>query len=327
VPITVAVGGWFNAKRATALGVTTTGIGLGTLVVVPIAEWMIRTQGWRDAFRVLGVASVVVYVLVALAIARPPVSPAPQGSLGDRSHLASVMRRPAYWRLYGSGLLMSIALFAPFVYLVTYATDRGISESSAALLISILGVGSVVGRLGIGPIAARFGVLPLVVTAFAVQPVAYLVWLAADASYPLMAAFAALLGVGYGGYVALSPVAAAELFGLQGLGRVLGVLYTSAGLGALVGPYALGIVIERAGFGTMILLSVGLSGLATSVAIPLWFEGRDRSAQDARRTPLTSAGPLVFGLVPVVIDPPVEREPDPPRVRQIEESSAMAGGS
>ena len=295
VPITVAVGGWFEAKRATALGITTAGIGLGTLFFVPVGEWLIRIEGWRRAFELMGIGSTVVFAVVALAMIRPPRAEIVTDTGSDRSHLGVVMRRREYWRLYGSGLVMSIALFAPFIYLVTYATDRGVSPPAAAKLISVLGVGSVIGRLGIGPIAARMGVLPLVVMAFAVQPIAYLVWLSAGASYALMALFAGLLGIGYGGYVALSPVAAAQLFGLQGLGRVLGVLYTSAGVGALIGPEGLGIVIERAGFSTAILMSVGLSGLATAIAIPLWVGEARRSRA---RLPVSSPAPLVFDLVP-----------------------------
>ena len=291
VPITAAVGGWFDKKRPTALGLSTAGIGLGTLLLVPIGEWVIRTQGWRDAFQWMGIGSVIVYTVAGLAVARPPLVQAASGS-DDRRHLLEVMRERSYWRLYGSGLVMSLALFGPFIFLVTYAKQNGISGQAGAWLISILGVGSVLGRLGIGPIASRYGVMPLIVGSFAVQPIAYLIWLAAGSSYLLLAVFAGLLGIGYGGYVALSPVAAAELFGVQGLGRVLGVLYPSAGIGALFGPETLGLIIERAGFDTAIVLSIGLSGLATSIALPLWLGEAERPSH----YPISSPAPLVFGL-------------------------------
>ncbi len=290
VPLTAAVSGWFDKKRPTALGLATAGIGLGTLLLVPVGEWLIRTQGWRDAFTLMGIGSAIVYTLAGLAIARPPGTQQASGS-NDRQHLVSVMRQRSYWRLYGSGLVMSLALFGPFIFLVTYAKQNGISGQAGAWLISILGVGSVLGRLGIGPIASRHGVMPLVVASFAVQPVAYVIWLVAGSSYLLLAVFAALLGVGYGGYVALSPTAAAEIYGLQGLGRVLGVLYTSAGIGALFGPETLGLIIERAGFDTAIVLSIGLSGLATSIALPLWLGETERPTH-----PVSSPAPLVFGL-------------------------------
>ena len=52
----------------------------------------------------------------------------------------------------------------------------------------------------------------------------------------MMLAFALVMGAGYGGYVALSPAVIAHLFGTQRMGTVLGALYTSGGIGAMVGP-------------------------------------------------------------------------------------------
>jgi MFS family permease len=60
--------------------------------------------------------------------------------------------------------------------------------------------------------------------------------LTAGDSFAALAAFAFVLGTAYGGYVALSPAAAAELFGLAGLGAVLGAMYTAGGFGGLIGP-------------------------------------------------------------------------------------------
>ena len=84
----------------------------------------------------------------------------------------------------------------------------------------------------------RLGVLPLIIMCFGIQPIAYVVWLLAGPNYALLLLFAGLLGVGYGGFVALSPVALAGMFGLEGLGGVLGIQYTSAGIGARVVQFA-----------------------------------------------------------------------------------------
>tara|TARA_B100001142_G_C14151108_1_gene584577 strand:+ start:214 stop:621 length:408 start_codon:yes stop_codon:yes gene_type:complete len=132
-----------------------------------------------------------------------------------------------------------------------------------------------------------------------VQPVAYTIWLLAGGNYILLLAFAALLGVGYGGYVALSPVAAAGIFGLQGLGGVLGVLYTSAGIGALIGPIAAGAVIDATGsYSIAIIASIIVSALAVGIALPLWKIGNG-NVQTIDKKPLTvvtDAQPSVFSV-------------------------------
>jgi MFS family permease len=269
VPLSVATGAWFEKHRTVALGVNTVGIGLGTLILVPVAEWLIRTAGWRTAFELMGIGSVIVYGVVALACFKPPTPPA--------SVAASIMaarqavRRSEFWRLYLAGFLMSVALFVPFVFLVQYAKEQGIASSTAAFLITSLGLGSVIGRLGLGVLGMRFGVLPLVIMSFAIQPVSYIVWLVAGSNYVLLLLFAALLGVGYGGFVALSPVASAGIFGLEGLGGILGVQYTSAGVGALIGPISAGAIIDATGSYTVaIVAAIIVSAAATLTVLPLW---------------------------------------------------------
>jgi MFS family permease len=80
-----------------------------------------------------------------------------------------------------------------------------------------------------------------------------------------------LLGVGYGGFVALSPVASAGIFGLEGLGGILGVQYTSAGFGALIGPISAGAVIDATGSYTVaIVAAIIVSAAATLAVLPLW---------------------------------------------------------
>ena len=72
------------------------------------------------------------------------------------------------------------------------------------------------------------------------------------------------LGVGYGGFVALAPAVVAERFGVERLGALLGVLYTSAGLGSAVGPPAAGAVIDAGGYAPAIAasLAIGLAAFA-----------------------------------------------------------------
>tara|TARA_Y100000768_G_scaffold2822_1_gene2071 strand:- start:10337 stop:11596 length:1260 start_codon:yes stop_codon:yes gene_type:complete len=269
VPLNAATGAWFEKHRTLALGVNTVGIGLGTLILVPVAEWLIRTAGWRSAFEAMGIGSVLVYGLVALVSFKPPTPLSPLSV--SVSAVKRAVRRSEFWRLYVAGFFMSVALFVPFVFVVQYAKEQGISSASAAFLITSLGLGSVLGRLGLGVLGIRVGVLPLVVMCFAIQPVSYVIWLIAGSNYLLLLLFAALLGVGYGGFVALSPVAVVGMFGLEGLGGVLGVQYTSAGLGALIGPIGAGAIIDATGSYTVAIIgAIFISLIATLSVVPLW---------------------------------------------------------
>ncbi len=87
----------------------------------------------------------------------------------------------------------------------------------------------------------------------------YVTWYLAP-GYPALAVFALVLGLGYGGWVALSPSVVAELFGPDGLGGTVGALYTSAGIGALLGPPFAGFVVDATGgYRPAMLTAVGLA--------------------------------------------------------------------
>ncbi|MAW72369.1 MAG: MFS transporter [Acidimicrobiaceae bacterium] len=295
VPLSVATGAWFEKHRTLALGINTVGIGLGTLILVPFAEWLIRTAGWRSAFELMGIGSAIVYAVVALLSFRPPTPPASVSVSISAARRA--VRKSEFWRLYAAGLLMSVALFIPFVFLVQYAKEQGIASSTAAFLITSLGLGSVLGRLGLGVLGMRLGVLPLIIMCFGIQPIAYVLWLLSGSNYLLLLLFAGLLGVGYGGFVALSPVAMAGIFGLEGLGGVLGVQYTSAGIGALIGPIAAGAIIDATGSYTVAIIGAIVVSLAATISVlPMWRLGDGTPSESLTRSFLSQ--PTVWLVSP-----------------------------
>jgi len=56
---------WFTKRRGVALSITHTGYGVGGMVLVPLAQWLISSYGWRQAFFVLGLATLVIIIPLA----------------------------------------------------------------------------------------------------------------------------------------------------------------------------------------------------------------------------------------------------------------------
>ena len=260
VPLVAVVGGWFSRRRTVAVGVAVSGIGLGTLVGAPAAAALIGAVGWRDAYLVLGSAGVVV-LLGCAALVRP--APVAVGAVAVP--LLPRLRTRAYAILYVAGFLLSVGLFVPFVHLPSYAESRGAGAVAAAALVGIIGAASVVGRLALGALAARAGVLRTYQGCFLLMTGSFALWLGSP-SYARLVVFAVLLGVGYGGFVALGPPLVAEVFGLQGLGGLLGVLYTSSAVGSAIGPPLAGVLIGSGdGYGITVLLSLVVLALAAAL--------------------------------------------------------------
>lgn len=241
VPMVAAVGGWFEQRRTMALGLAVAGIGTGTLVLVPVTEQLIEANGWRDAYRVLAVISGVLLAIAAIGAHRPPGSAARPRPIRE-----VVSGRSDFWLLYLSSLFISASLFMAFVFMADYIDTTGTS-GSAAVLLGIIGMASIAGRLALGALAARLGILALYRLSVFGLAASFVVWIVADTSYALLIAFAVVLGVAYGGVIALSPAVVAQLFGTVGMGGVLGALYTANGFGGLIGPPVMGQIIDSSG--------------------------------------------------------------------------------
>ncbi len=242
VPMVAVVGGWFERRRATALGVAVTGIGLGTLAVAPVAAASIARYGWRATYLGLGLLSAVLLLGCAVVAKRPPRPP--EG--GIALPLKAIVRTRAFGSLYASTLLGSLALFVPFVFLPPFAEGRGASPVASATLVGVIGLASVVGRLAIGVVADRLGSVRSYQACFAVMAASFPIWLWAT-TYGWLVVFAVVLGLGYGGFIALNPAVIADLFGVEGLGRLVGLAYTAAAIGSLAGPPAAGLLIDATG--------------------------------------------------------------------------------
>ncbi len=265
VPMLAVVGGWFEERRSLALGVAVAGVGVGTLAVAPLAGALIARIGWRDTYLVFAAGSTVLLLICAAIVRRPP------GSLDEEQHLpvGRAARTPAFASLYGSTLLLSLALFVPFVFLPSFAEARGVGKVAAAALVGIIGGTSVVGRLALGAVGDRIGRIRTYQACFFLVAASFPIWLVTD-RYAWLVVFAVVLGFGYGGFIALNPAVVAELYGVRGLGGLIGVLYTSAGVGALVGTPAAGMVIDRTGsYDVAIIAAFILSLLSFLALLPL----------------------------------------------------------
>lgn len=258
VPMVAAVGGWFDRHRTTALGGAVAGIGVGTLVVVPVAEWLIQNHGWRQTYRVMALGSVILLLIAAVGAKRPPKIPTHE-DISPWRRLANA--DATFWVLFVSIFFVSIALFTPFVFLADYVTTSEI-QGNAGWLIGLIGISSVVGRLGLGALGSVASPMRLYQGSFLVLGLSFIIWLLSNNSYSGLMIYAVVLGVAYGGFIALSPAVAAELYGVAGLGASLGALYSAAGFGGLVGPPMIGFVIDRFGYnpGIITALVCGLIG-------------------------------------------------------------------
>jgi MFS family permease len=266
VPAVGAVQPWFTANRALASGLAVAGIGAGNFVVPLLAAWWIDLFGWRNAFVGLAIFTLVLGGAAALAID----APARRGDLPrDGTGLRAALRTREFALLYATMIFSCIGVFVPMVHIAPYAQDLGYSEAQGVALVSLIGAGSLLGRFTVGPFADRLGRRRSLVATCLALGVMQIVWWAAGA-YWTLALFAVIFGVCYGGTVALLPTIVMDLYGGRAVSGIIGFLYTGAGIGTLIGPWAAGAAYDAFGaYDVPILAGAAFAFVAAFFVVPL----------------------------------------------------------
>jgi MFS family permease len=276
VPLVAVVSGWFLKRRNTALGIAVSGIGAGTLAVAPIAAELIEHFGWRTAYVLLGTGATAALLICAWLSEPPPL----EFDLPPPPPLGNKLKTGDFLVLYISAGLWTIATAVPFVFLQPYARDNGIDEVAAATLVGVIGFASTAGRLGLGVLADRMGIIRLYQLCILILGLCFVLWLFGHSYGPLVA-FALLMGASYGGAVTLTPAVLSELFGTQGLGVLLGTLYTSSAVGTLLGPPLAGAIIDHTGGYALAVIFTGATSVAAFfILLPLGTFARDSSTPE-----------------------------------------------
>jgi MFS family permease len=282
VPAVGAVQPWFIARRGLASGLAVAGIGVGNFVVPLVAIELVGAFGWRRSFEILAGAALVLGGAAALLIenrpqarglypdgARADAGAAPPAQVAAGIALADALRTRAFWLQWGAIFACSIGLFMPFVHLVPYARDAGHAETTAVLLVSLIGVGSMIGRFALGGLADRIERRALHAVLYAGMAAMLGLWLTSTGAVAL-GVFAIAFGTFYGAFVALQPPLAMDLFGGRNVAGVIGVLYTAAGVGNLLGPWLAGVAYDLTrSYAVPIVASIVLMLAAVALALAL----------------------------------------------------------
>jgi OFA family oxalate/formate antiporter-like MFS transporter len=277
VPSVGAVQPWFTSNRALASGIAVAGIGAGNVAGPLLAQWWIELFGWRGAYFALAIFVFALGGAAALALRiKSSHGNVTRPGIGLREALGT----RAFWLLYASLMLSCIGLFVPMVHLGAYAQDLGYTAAQGVTLVSLIGLGSLLGRFTVGPFADRMGREASLAAMYAGLGVMLLVWWMA-AAWWLLALFAVVFGICYGGYVALLPTIVMDLYGPRAVSGITGCLYTGAGLGTLFGPWLAGVAYDAYGsYDTPILGGSLFSFLAAAIVV---FMLRNEKAQAGHR--------------------------------------------
>jgi MFS family permease len=257
IPYAAVVTQWFDRERGLALGIATSGVGLGVALLPPFLAMLIGSFGWRSAYFGLGVAVLVLaWLPVALFVRAPPRSAEGSAQAGARgpelaradtlpgSTAAAALRQERFWALTFAFFLGVMAINGTLTHVIPLLTDRGLAPQQAAFVFSFAGYAIILGRILAGWCLDRFWG-PYVAMFFFAVPLAGIALLGSGAGglAPLLGAV--LCGAGIGAEIDLMAFLISRYFGLRAYGKIYGVMFAFFGIGTGLGPALSGLSFDR----------------------------------------------------------------------------------
>ncbi|MCK4388431.1 MAG: MFS transporter, partial [Dehalococcoidia bacterium] len=263
MPVASSVPRWFVKSRGTALGITVAGIGMGTLVLAPFAQFLIFKFDWRFAYLILaGLFFIIVFPvsrlmrldpsekgLLPYGIEETPV----ENKRSDSSPLSPVdftvrqaMKTKPFWLLFVMYVLALIPIQMVMVHLKAYAVHFGVAEMTAAIALGLVGGVSIIGRIVMGSVSDKIGRKASFIIAFLLMALMML-WLLKARQPWQFYLFSAIFGFGYGGFVPLVPAIVGDWFGMKFHGSIFGILSLAVAIGGAIGPLLAGYVFDVVG--------------------------------------------------------------------------------
>ena len=298
--LAVAVAGWvpalvhvqrdFQDRLGLALGIVSSGVGVGMLVVVPLTQLLIDAYGWRTAFRVLAAICVLWIVPSSLLLARqaPARRPAPPSAAAAQNAAAAVTlaqaaRTAPFWLMLAAFFFGNVCSQTLHVHQVAYLVDQGVSAIIAASVVGVVGAASIVAKTGGGWLSDRIQrefvyVAGIVIMVGAVAALAALGGPLAALGGPLAAragapaywaiyGYAVLLGVGYSATASLTPAMVSDRFSGRHFGTIVGVGLFGAAAGSAIGPWMAGYLFDHTGSYMPAFVIAAGCGIAAGAAV------------------------------------------------------------
>jgi MFS family permease len=250
-PLTSTATKWFTARRGLAVALVSSGIGVGILVIAPLARALTSAWDWRVALLVIGDLAWLTIVPVALVIREQPgdVGAGAMGGAARAGHEYStreVLATPQFWAIALTHFACCAAHSGPIFHMVTHATDQGIGAMAAATALGVSGLASIAGRIGGGVLADRVGAKPTLLAGLTLQAVMIVLYLVVRDVVPFYG-LAIVFGVAYGGVMPLYALVTREYFGEKVMGAAYGGVFLISTLGMGIGSFAGGVLYDRLG--------------------------------------------------------------------------------
>ncbi|MFA5238610.1 MAG: OFA family MFS transporter [Phycisphaerae bacterium] len=254
---------WFPDLKGLITGLAVAGFGAGAFIFVKLAgSWLhlIANHGVNGTFVIFGIIFLVTVVVGALLLSNPPAGYKPAGwnppvqadgsakpNVKDLTQGQTVCT-VQFWMIWlafvlsaGCGLMVIKCLknFGEF--------EGGLSAAAAGSALGLLALFNGMGRVVWGTASQKLSARGSVILMCLLQAVMMFMLIKMGSTPMTLAIAACWIGFNFGGNFALFPLLTLENFGGKNLGANYGAVFTSYGVGGILGPVMAGRVYDSMG--------------------------------------------------------------------------------
>ena len=255
---------WFVRRRGLALSIAFSGVGFGSVTILPWLQSLIQSGGWRAGCWMLGILVLALLGPLNLALKRRPedIGLAPDGSrvaAATQAHadnivdhtwaavdwtLGRALRTSRFWWLAAGYFGSLFTWYAVQVHQTKYLTEIGFPAADAAWALGLVSLVAVPGQIALGHLSDRVGrewVWGIANAGFVLCCLA-LIQLGSHPTTPLLWVMVVTQGtLGYALTSVMGPIPA-EIFAGRHAGGIFGTLMLSGILGGAAGPWIAGVL-------------------------------------------------------------------------------------
>ena len=264
-PVITVVQRWFSVnRRGLALGILSTGYGMGFATMGVAFPWIVHNFTWRYAWYFLGVGALVMTLVNGLLLRSDPKESGylPWGEVNGSSHssqtdvvssvkdisLSMVFKNIRFWLIGLSYLSIAYSLYGITTFMVDYAKYQiGLPLEKASLLATVHGVSQVVGVLTILPLSDYVGRKRTIIISNSFLTACLIGILFTKNSWVMLFILVAFIALFYGATFPLYGACAGDYFPKHLMGTVIGAWTPMYGFGAILVHWVTGILRDTTG--------------------------------------------------------------------------------
>ena len=271
-PLTALTSSWFTRRRSLAVALVSMGLGMGTITIAPLAGVIIEFAGWRAALASLSGLALFVVAPGALILRQPPPELADASTAGIQVtdwSVSQAVRTPQFAAIALTFFCCCGAHSGPILHMVGSATSNGASTFEGTAMLTVAGIGGLIGRLVFGLAADRYGARRALVVGLSLQALTIGLYTVIP-SFTGLFVLSIFFGIAYGGVMPLYAVLIREYFGARIMGTAFGAVTMVANVGMALGPLAGGWLYDNYASYVGMYIGAGIIG-AAAVLIALTF--------------------------------------------------------